>query len=188
MKSKIKLGNWVTKLLHYEDFPNKGICFFDMFSVLRDQESFKSLIDDLLKIVPQDVDCVIAIDSRGFLFGPLVADKINAAFVPVRKMLKLPGPVYSQKYTLEYGQSSLEIQKNAFEMLSNLNRPIDVVIIDDLIATGGSLNATVQILKRFSSKIKINIKKVIAVIEIEKLNGCLLLQKDGVNFASLLQI
>ena len=186
MKNKEIADRWTTSLKHYDNFPVKNIRFFDIFAVLSNKIAFQNLIDCLLKIIPSNVDFIIGIDSRGFLFAPLIAYKINARFAPIRKMMKLPGEVYSQKYTLEYGEASIEIQKNIFDDFCKNHESINIVIVDDLIASGGSLEAAIKILQNFGTKI--NILKVITVLEIEKLGGSNKIKNNRINFESLFKI
>nr|CAD7432690.1 unnamed protein product [Timema monikensis] len=119
----------------YPDFPKPGILFRDIFSIFNNPKAAKALDSVLLryvrKIVPQ-TDVVVALESRGFLFGPTLALELGVPFVPVRKKGKLPGTVYQQSYALEYGTDILEIQASSIQLGQK------VLIVDDLIATGGS--------------------------------------------------
>ena len=119
------------------DFPKPGILFRDITPLLADPKAFHMVIDALVEqFIGQDVDAIVAIDSRGFIFGAPLASRLNTSFVPARKPGKLPAETVSVAYALEYGQGSLEMHKDA---LSAGDR---VVVIDDLLATGGTAAAT----------------------------------------------
>ena len=121
------------------DFPEKGVMFKDITSVLQDSEGLKLAIDKMQeKIEKLEFDVVVGAESRGFLFGMPIAYNLNKSFVPVRKKGKLPGETISESYDLEYGSATLEIHKDAIKPGQK------VVIIDDLIATGGTLEAIVK--------------------------------------------
>jgi adenine phosphoribosyltransferase len=125
------------------DFPRPGILFYDITTVLKDKTGFAQLIDAFAQYyIGQDIDLVLGIEARGFIFGPALAYRLNAGFVPIRKPHKLPAPVERVQYDLEYGTDSLEIHKDAI-------RPGQrVIIVDDLLATGGTMEASVQLVER----------------------------------------
>src|SRR5919198_4923249 len=113
------------------DFPKKGILFYDITTLLKDKLGFATLIDALSEFyLPKRVDLVLGIEARGFIFGPALAYRLNAGFVPVRKPKKLPAQTAKVTYDLEYGTDTLEIHKDA------VARGQRVVIVDDLLATG----------------------------------------------------
>src|ERR1700738_742141 len=115
------------------DFPKPGILFYDITTLLKDQTGFAQLIDAFAAhYIGKDIDLVLGIEARGFIFGPPLAYRLNAAFVPVRKPRKLPAPTAKVSYDLEYGTDSLEIHQDAIEPGQH------VVIVDDLLATGGT--------------------------------------------------
>lgn len=131
-----------------EDFPKKGIVFRDVTSVLEDRNALKLAIDSIQKLISDiDFDIILAPESRGFIFGMPIAYNLNKAFVPVRKKGKLPRETISQEYSLEYGTATLEIHKDSIQ---KGNR---VVIIDDLIATGGTIEAMIKLVESLGGKV-----------------------------------
>lgn len=144
------------------DFPKKGILFRDITTLLRDGEKFKEVIDRLAdRYSGKKIDAVVAVESRGFIFGGALAYKLGAAFVPVRKKGKLPYRTLSATYTLEYGEDTLEIHEDAFKPGAR------ILLIDDLLATGGTLGAVVDLVK----KLKGVIQEIVFVIELSDLKG-----------------
>ena len=130
------------------DFPKPGILFKDITTLLKDKEGFKAAIDALYeKVKDIQVDKVIGIESRGFIFAPLLAYRLGAGFVPVRKPGKLPAETVKISYDLEYGQDSLEIHKDA------LNRGDRVLIVDDLVATGGTAEAACKMVEQLGGTV-----------------------------------
>src|SRR5579884_1859221 len=130
------------------DFPVKGILFYDITTLLKDKQGFATLIDALSEYyIDKDIDLVLGIEARGFIFGPALAYRLNAGFVPVRKPKKLPAQVARVTYDLEYGTDSLEIHLDAIEPGQN------VVIVDDLLATGGTMEATVKLVQQLGGHI-----------------------------------
>jgi adenine phosphoribosyltransferase len=130
------------------DFPKPGILFYDITTLLRDKTGFAQLIDAFAAYyIDKKIDLVLGIEARGFIFGPALAYRLNAGFVPVRKPKKLPAPVAKVSYDLEYGQDSLEIHLDAIEPGQR------VVIVDDLLATGGTMQATVQLVRQLGGEI-----------------------------------
>src|SRR6202023_3841174 len=122
------------------DFPKPGILFYDITTLLKDPSGFAQLIDALAAYyIGKDIDLVLGIEARGFIFGPALAYRLNAAFGPVRKPKKLPAPTARVNYDLEYGTDTLEIHLDAIEPGQR------VVIVDDLLATRGEMQATVQL-------------------------------------------
>jgi len=130
------------------DFPKKGIVFKDITTLLKDPALFRRTID-LLAVMCGDraVDKVVAIESRGFILGGVLASRLNAGFVPVRKPKKLPAKTLSASYELEYGTDSLEIHEDA------LSRGESVLIVDDVIATGGTARAVGDLVDRLGAKV-----------------------------------
>lgn len=130
------------------DFPKPGILFYDITTLLKDAAGNAQLIDALAEhYLEEDVDLVLGIEARGFIFGPALAYRLNAGFVPVRKPRKLPAPVARVTYDLEYGSDALEIHLDAIEPGQR------VLIVDDLLATGGTMEATIQLVKQLGGKI-----------------------------------
>lgn len=130
------------------DFPKPGILFYDITTLLKDRTGFAQLIDALAAhYMERKVDLVLGIEARGFIFGPALAYRLNAGFVPVRKPRKLPAEVARVSYDLEYGTDTLEIHKDAIEPGQN------VVLVDDLLATGGTMEATVKLVKQLGGTI-----------------------------------
>src|SRR6516164_974453 len=130
------------------DFPKPGILFYDITTLLKDRKGFARLIDSLTEhYINKDIDLVLGIEARGFIFGPALAYRLNAGFVPVRKPKKLPAETAKVTYQLEYGSDSLEIHKDAIEPGQR------IVIVDDLLATGGTCAATIQLVKSLGGTI-----------------------------------
>ncbi|WVQ76709.1 adenine phosphoribosyltransferase [Cryptococcus sp. DSM 104548] len=130
----------------HPDFPKKGITFLDIFPILRDPVAFENLITHLLHHIftthKTKPDVIVGLDARGFLLGPIIAMRLQAAFVPVRKGGKLPGQVEVVKYEKEYGTDEFEMQAGAIQPGQK------VIVIDDLIATGGSAAAAGELIKK----------------------------------------
>src|SRR5262245_61783449 len=121
------------KIRHVPDFPKAGILFYDVTTLLRDPEGFKTAIDSLANPYrDRGIGLVVGVESRGFILGAAVADRIGAGFVPVRKVGKLPSTTIRASYELEYGSDSLEVHRDAIESGQR------VLIVDDLLATGGT--------------------------------------------------
>jgi len=130
------------------DFPKPGILFYDITTLLKDRRGFARLVDALTEHYINDkVDLVLGIEARGFIFGPALAYRLNAGFVPVRKPRKLPAPTARVSYDLEYGTDSLEIHLDAIEPGQN------IVLVDDLLATGGTMEATVKLVQQLGGHI-----------------------------------
>lgn len=144
------------------DFPKKGILFYDITTLLKDKLGFATLIDALAEhYLDKDIDLVLGMEARGFIFGPALAYRLNAGFVPVRKPGKLPAATASLSYDLEYGSNTLEIHKDAIQSGQR------VIIVDDLLATGGTAGATVQLAKSLGA----DVCGVGFVVELDFLNG-----------------
>jgi len=130
------------------DFPKPGILFYDITTLLKDKIGFAQLIDAFAAYyIGKEIDLVLGIEARGFIFGPALAYRLNAGFVPVRKPKKLPAPVARVNYDLEYGTDSLEIHLDAIEPGQR------VLLVDDLLATGGTMQATVQLVRQLGGQI-----------------------------------
>ena len=130
------------------DFPKPGILFYDITTLLKNKTGFAQLIDALAgHYIERKVDLVLGIEARGFIFGPALAYRLNAGFVPVRKPGKLPAPVARVTYDLEYGSDALEIHRDAIQPGQR------VVLVDDLLATGGTMEATIKLVKELGGEI-----------------------------------
>ena len=130
------------------DFPKPGILFYDITTLLKDKVGFAQLIDALAAhYIGRNIDLVLGIEARGFIFGPALAYRLNAGFVPVRKPRKLPAPVARVTYELEYGSDTLEINMDAIQPGQS------VILVDDLLATGGTMEATVKLVKQLGGVI-----------------------------------
>lgn len=130
------------------DFPKKGIQFKDITTLLKDPDAIQ-LTSDLLKrpYIDEDIDLVVGLESRGFLFGPRLAQDLNAGFVPIRKPGKLPAATVEVRYELEYGEDVLEIHEDA------IHEGARVIVHDDLIATGGSARAATELVEKLGGHI-----------------------------------
>ncbi|PYX83640.1 MAG: adenine phosphoribosyltransferase [Acidobacteria bacterium] len=151
------------------DFPKKGILFYDITTLLKDKLGFATLVDALSEhFLAKDIDLVLGMEARGFIFGPAAAYRLNAGFVPVRKPGKLPAATQRIEYDLEYGSNVLEVHKDA------IDKGQRVIIVDDLLATGGTAAATVELAKSLGA----DIAGLGFVVELdflkgrEKLKGC----------------
>jgi len=151
-----------TKIRHVPDFPKAGILFYDITTLLQDPLGLRAAIDSLaLPFKDQGIELVVGIESRGFIFGAAVADRIGAGFSPVRKPGKLPSACVRTTYDLEYGTDSLEMHEDA---VSNGQR---VLIVDDLLATGGTARATTDLVKGLGGQVH----ALAFLIELVALNG-----------------
>ena len=130
------------------DFPKKGILFYDITTLLKDKTGFATLIDALSEhFISEKVDLVLGMEARGFIFGPAVAYRLNAGFIPVRKPGKLPAATQKYDYALEYGTNTLEIHRDAIQKGQR------VIIVDDLLATGGTAEATAKLAEQLGAEI-----------------------------------
>ena len=136
------------KIRNIPDFPKKGIVFRDVTTLIKDPRAFKAVIDHLHERYKDcSIDAIVGVESRGFIFGGVLADRLGVGFIPARKPGKLPAETVSESYDLEYGQATLEIHKDAITSGTN------VLIIDDLLATGGTLEATCKLVERLGGKV-----------------------------------
>ncbi|KAF6287525.1 adenine phosphoribosyltransferase [Rhinolophus ferrumequinum] len=163
----------------FPDFPIPGVLFRDISPLLKDPDSFRAsislLANHLKKTHGDKIDYIVGLDSRGFLFGPSLAQELGLGFVLIRKRGKLPGPTVSASYTLEYGKAELEIQKDALEPGQK------VVIVDDLLATGGTMRTACDLLVQLRAEVL----ECVSLVELTSLKGR---EKLGaVPFFSLLQ-
>jgi adenine phosphoribosyltransferase len=150
------------KIRGVPDFPKAGILFYDITTLLQDAAGFHEAIDSLaLPFDHQRIDIVVGIESRGFIFGAAVADRIGAGFTPVRKPGKLPSKTLRETYALEYGTDSLEMHADA------IHDGQRVLIVDDLLATGGTARATTDLVRRLGGQVH----ALAFLIELVALNG-----------------
>ena len=146
----------------YKDFPKKGINFKDVLEIIQEPEVFNELIQKMSasQILKQS-EAIISIDARGFIFGSAIALKSAKPMIFARKPGKLPGEIVTEKYNLEYGENSLSIQKNS------LRKYKSYAIVDDLLATGGTVECVANLLKRYDKKIF----GLLTVVELVRLKG-----------------
>ena len=154
-----KIEEYVTNI---PDFPEPGIIFRDITSVVGDADGLKLAIDQMqAKLEGLEFDAIAGLESRGFIFGMPIAYNLGKPFIPVRKKGKLPRATVSQEYELEYGTAEIEIHKEDVKPGSR------IVLIDDLIATGGTLNAAVKLFDKLDS----SVVKIVCLLELKGLNG-----------------
>lgn len=152
------------------DFPEPGVDFKDITPLLANPNGFSATIEALVASAPRDIDMVVGIEARGFVFAAPVALAMGVGFVPVRKPGKLPREVYSQSFDLEYGSETLTVQSDAVPQGSR------VMIVDDILATGGTLAATAGLLERLD----VILGQVSVVMELEGLGGRRKLAQAGI--------
>lgn len=144
------------------DFPKKGIVFRDITTLLKDRKAFRKAVNTLYKRYSAErIDKIVSVESRGFILGSALAYRLGVGFVPVRKPNKLPAETIKEEYQLEYGTDSLEIHTDAIQKGER------VLIVDDLLATGGTAEATCRLVKRLKGKIV----GLVFLIELSFLNG-----------------
>ena len=160
------------------DYPVKGIEFRDITSLLQNAGHFKQVIDEMTSPwEDQNIDAVLSIESRGFIMAGAIAYKLNSAFIPFRKPDKLPGETFKVSYTLEYGSTEMHVHKDA------LNGHKNLLIIDDLLATGGTALAAIDLVKMFEDK---NIIGAGFIINLPNLKGDKKLIEQGIKIHSLM--
>lgn len=154
--------NYKALIREVPDFPKPGILFYDITTLLKDARALKAIGDELTdRYREQSIAKVVAIESRGFILGGTLAVRLGAGFVPVRKPGKLPADIYEVKYNLEYGSSALAIHRDAIEMGER------ILIVDDLLATGGTAAATVNLVRQLGGEIA----GLDFLVELKGLNG-----------------
>jgi adenine phosphoribosyltransferase len=154
------------------DFPKQGIIFKDITTLLKNKDGFRIALDQLYELVKdKKIDKVVGIESRGFIYGALLAEKLNAGFVPVRKPGKLPAKTMNETYSLEYGEDSIEIHIDAIE------KGDKVLLHDDLLATGGTMEAASRLIEKLGGEIV----QISFLIELTFLKGREKLKKFNVN-------
>lgn len=158
------------------DYPKAGIIFRDITSLLEVPTAFQATVDAIvMEFKGKGITKIVGTESRGFIFGAPVALALGLPFVLVRKPKKLPREVISQSYSLEYGEDTLEMHKDA------INENDNVLMIDDLLATGGTIDATAKLIRRLGGKVE----HAAFVIELPELNGRDRLKKEGISSFSL---
>lgn len=146
----------------YPNFPKPGVIFRDIFGVFRDITALRAMKDLIVEhILFLEIDVVVGLDSRGFLVGPLICMELGKPFLPIRKKGKLPGKVVEHVFTLEYGEATFELQTDF------IKKGARVLIVDDLLATGGSMGAAVDLVKLTGGKVI----ECLAIIELTTLKG-----------------
>lgn len=144
----IKKTDFKKCIRNIPDFPKPGILFRDITTLLSDKKAFKQAVNALAdKYKNKKIDAIVAVEARGFILGGALAHKLNAAFVPVRKKGKLPWKTNSVTYELEYGTDTLEMHSDSLKLNDK------VLIVDDLLATGGTVQAAINLIKQLGAKI-----------------------------------
>jgi adenine phosphoribosyltransferase len=160
-----------SKIRSVPDFPKAGVNFFDITTLLRDRNGFRSTIDAMARpFEGKNIDIVVGVESRGFILGGAVADRLGAGFAPVRKKGKLPSHTVQETYDLEYGTDCLEIHSDAIE------RRQKVLIVDDVLATGGTAAATAALARKLGG----DVQALVFLIELEFLKGRSKLGKETI--------
>ena len=146
----------------YNDFPKKGIAFKDLLGIIQDSEVFRELILRMSSNqVIKDSDAIISIEARGFIFGSAISLQASKPMIVARKPGKLPGEIFQEDYSLEYGNNSLSVGKEALEKFSSY------AIVDDLLATGGTADCVARLIKKGGKKVS----GLLTVVELIELNG-----------------
>jgi len=155
------MEKWKKLIRSIPDFPQKGIIFRDITPLLRNGEAFQSVVNQLAKACPAETEMVAGIEARGFIFAAAVASRLGVGFVPIRKTGKLPHRTEKVTYDLEYGTDTLEVHQDS------LVRKKNVVLIDDLLATGGTAAAAFRLLEQIGGRVL----KAVFLIELVNLKG-----------------
>jgi adenine phosphoribosyltransferase len=144
----VELAELKARIREIKDFPTEGVLFKDITTLLKDPPAFKYVVNQLaLQYIQSRVERVVAIESRGFIFGGAVAHELGAGFVPVRKLGKLPGKTIEVEYELEYGRDALAIHEDAIKAGQR------VLAVDDLLATGGTMAATLRLIEQLGGQV-----------------------------------
>lgn len=158
------------------DFPHEGIMFRDVTTLFADPRGFRLAVDQLLHpYVGMQIDKVVGLEARGFILGGAIAHQLSVGFVPIRKQGKLPGKVISQAYTLEYGEAVVELHDDAIEAGEK------ILVVDDLLATGGTAEAGIKLLERLGGEIV----SCAFVIDLPDLGGRAKLEAMGMDVTAL---
>jgi adenine phosphoribosyltransferase len=160
-----------------KDYPKKGILFRDITTLIKDENAFKECVDQLTKIIKNlEFDKIAAIEARGFIFASAVSYNLSKPLILMRKKNKLPAETHSVEFELEYGKATIEIHKDA------VNKNEKIIIIDDLIATGGTAEAGAKLVEKSNGQVS----GFVFVISLFDLGGKKLLQKKGYKVFSLI--
>ena len=166
------------KIRKIENWPQKGILFHDITPVLQSAEYFRLLVDLLVyRYMGQKIDVVAGLDARGFIIGAALAYQLNVGFVPIRKKGKLPFDTVSQSYALEYGEATVEIHTDAIKPGAR------VLLVDDLVATGGTMLAGVELIRKLGGKVI----EAAAILEFTDLDGGKKIRESGAPLFTLCQ-
>ena len=166
------------KIRKIENWPQKGILFHDITPVLQSAEYFRLLVDLLVyRYMGQKVDVVAGLDARGFIIGAALAYQLNVGFVPIRKKGKLPFDTISQSYALEYGEAMVEIHTDAIKPGAR------VLLVDDLVATGGTMLAGVELIRKLAGEVI----EAAAIVECTDLDGGKKIRESGAPLFTLCQ-
>ena len=161
------------------DYPVKGVQFRDITTLLQNSSHFKQVIDEMTEPwIREKIDAILSIESRGFIMAGAIAYNLDTAFVPLRKPDKLPGETFKVSYTLEYGSTEMHVHKDALDNFQN------VLIIDDLLATGGTALAAIELIEKFENK------KIVGagfIINLPELKGYKKLRDKGIKIHSLME-
>ena len=161
------------------DYPVKGVQFRDITTLLQNSSHFKQVIDEMTEPwIGEKIDAILSIESRGFIMAGAIAYNLDTAFIPLRKPDKLPGETFKVSYTLEYGSTEMHVHKDALDNLQN------VLIIDDLLATGGTALAAIELIEKFENK------KIVGagfIINLPELKGDKKLRDKGIKIHSLME-
>jgi adenine phosphoribosyltransferase len=148
MPTPVSVDDLRARIREIPDFPKPGILFYDITTLLKDPAGFREAIDAMLAPYRDEkVDVVVGMESRGFIFSAPMALELKAGFAPVRKLGKLPAETYSVEYALEYGSNTLEIHRDAITASQR------VLIVDDLLATGGTVAGTIELVERLGGEV-----------------------------------
>lgn len=165
-----------SKIRTVPHFPKEGIMFRDITTLLKDAKGFRRMVDDLvLRYIGMPIDVVVGLDARGFIIGGALAHQLGVGFVPVRKAGKLPAETISHEYELEYGKDKVEIHKDA------ISKGDKVLVVDDLIATGGTCLAAVNLVRKLGGEVV----ECAFIVELPELKGREKLEKEGCKVFSL---
>ncbi|QDP96779.1 adenine phosphoribosyltransferase [Microlunatus elymi] len=163
--------NWVDLIRDIPDFPEPGVVFKDITPLIGSPGGFSAVITELVQRTPKDIDVVVGMEARGFIFGAPVALALGTGFVPVRKPGKLPGETITTEYELEYGTNALSVHKDA------IGNGARVLIVDDVLATGGTVAATARLIKELGA----DLVAVAVVMELGFLDGRKNLSEQGID-------